>query len=76
MSETFPWVIRKHTFCEHCGQLEPYDLVLEEADKLSWCLNCAASEDREPPKEVLECEKAAKIKYFEMQLQKWKEVEV
>jgi hypothetical protein len=76
IKKLFPWVLRPHAFCEHCGELEPYDLTLEEVAGLSWCVDCAASEGREPPKEVRECEKVAKIKYFEMELQKWKEVEV
>lgn len=63
--------INENSWCEHCGDLEPYDLTYTEGT--CWCEHCfkanPGSWEIEDPteeewKELNESERIAKIKYF------------
>jgi hypothetical protein len=64
--------------CEHCGVLEPYDIIyLSEEYGNRWCLSCASMEINigdysKQLLEVSEKSKEMKIKYYENKLKELK----
>lgn len=58
------------SFCEHCGDLEPFDATYYDGGT-RWCMDCSSAfeEEIDPSKEeMVEIEKASikkKIAYFE-----------
>ena len=58
--------------CEHCGKLEPYNLVFDDGGT-TWCEYCMDTNDNLPDDEMLdearEHSRQCKIKYFEQRLE-------
>ena len=55
-------------YCEHCGDLERFDLTYS-SDGTSWCEDCADA--AEPPAKLLKAQRTAKQKYFAEKYEEW-----
>jgi len=67
-------MIRKYSFCEHCGILEPFSAMFED-NETSWCLGCAMTNGDITIDEFKEAEKLetqAKIKYLKERIKELK----
>lgn len=70
--ERSPFKVQAEAFCEHCYDLEPYDLVYDDGGT-TWCMSCFHCGDYEHDSDDLKywekVEKEEKIKYFKSRLQ-------
>jgi hypothetical protein len=64
----------ENPFCEHCGELEPYDPTLQEGEDagyITWCMDCAWANELATKAEIDKAEELAKPKkkkYYEEKL--------